>query len=200
MLSLVQTTLASFAGLIVLSLWKIWPMLSRAYTSPLRNLSGPPSPSWFYGNIKAIQDEDNSVPQEHWAAEYGPVISYKGFFGVRRRVFWRSNSWLNSGLFVAQPPMDDGHSCAQSYSHALDRLPEVGGGAQECGENTWERLVTNTAQETCSSAVPPGQSASELVFDTRLLNVRLTLFLALRCPLHRRYASIILYNDHVTEL
>ncbi|EIW53608.1 cytochrome P450 [Trametes versicolor FP-101664 SS1] len=84
MLSLVQTALASFAGLIVLALWKIWPMLSRAYTSPLRNLPGPPSPSWIYGNIKAIQDEDNSVPQERWAAEYGPVISYKGFFGLSR--------------------------------------------------------------------------------------------------------------------
>ncbi|OJT11870.1 Cytochrome P450 3A28 [Trametes pubescens] len=84
MLSLAQTTLLSLAGLIVLALSKLWPMVSRAYNSSLKNLPGPPSPSWFYGNIKAIQDEDNSVPQERWAAEYGPVISYKGFLGLSR--------------------------------------------------------------------------------------------------------------------
>ncbi len=39
--------------------------------------------SLVWGNMKEIIDEDNSVPQERWVAEYGPTIMYRGFLGVR---------------------------------------------------------------------------------------------------------------------
>lgn len=55
----------------------------RIYTSPLLRLPGPPSDSMFFGNFKQIVKEDQSVPQEKWLAEYGPVIAYPGMFGVR---------------------------------------------------------------------------------------------------------------------
>ncbi|CDO71513.1 hypothetical protein BN946_scf184910.g12 [Trametes cinnabarina] len=34
--------------------------------------------------MKAIQDEDNSVPQERWVAQYGRTIMYPGFFRIFR--------------------------------------------------------------------------------------------------------------------
>ena len=64
-------------------LWKFHPIIIRQFTSPLRNLPGPPNDSWLKGNGKAIQEEDNSVPQERWAAEAGShTITYKGVLSV----------------------------------------------------------------------------------------------------------------------
>ncbi|OBZ66502.1 hypothetical protein A0H81_13684 [Grifola frondosa] len=64
-------------------LWKVYPTLLRPYTTSLRNLPGPPSPSWFFGNLKQIWNAENSVLQEEWVKEYGPNIMYRGFFNVR---------------------------------------------------------------------------------------------------------------------
>ncbi|KAI0364501.1 cytochrome P450 [Pilatotrama ljubarskyi] len=83
-LSLGQSVLAALAGLVGFVLWKIWPFLIRPFTTPLKNLPAPPSQSWIWGNLKAIHEEDNSVPQERWASEYGPTIMYKGFLNIDR--------------------------------------------------------------------------------------------------------------------
>ncbi|KAI0357859.1 cytochrome P450 [Trametes cingulata] len=83
-LSLGQSILAVVFGLTGFIVWSIWPFLIRPITTPLKNLPGPPSPSWLWGNLKVIHEEDNSVPQERWAAEYGPIITYKSFFSMDR--------------------------------------------------------------------------------------------------------------------
>ena len=74
---------AIVSALLLVFLHKLGPSLLRAYTTALKNLPGPPSDHWFYGNLKTIQEEDNSIPQERWTAQYGQNIIYRGFFNVR---------------------------------------------------------------------------------------------------------------------
>ncbi|KAH9847038.1 cytochrome P450 [Lenzites betulinus] len=84
MISVLLTVLLCFLGIVGAAIWKAWPLLPRCTPTALRNLPGPPNPSWFYGNMKHIQAKDNSVPQERWLAEYGPHIVYKGFLNEDR--------------------------------------------------------------------------------------------------------------------
>ncbi|OJT11871.1 Cytochrome P450 72A14 [Trametes pubescens] len=84
LLSLVQLVFAALAVVAALVIGKLGHVMYRGYVSPLNSLPGPRSTSWFWGSIKVIQQEDNSVPQERWAAEHGPVITYKGFLGLNR--------------------------------------------------------------------------------------------------------------------
>ena len=83
MLSIGQVVLYSFLGVLGSLLWKLRPFYIRPFTSQIRNLPGPRMKSLLWGNMKEIIDEDNSVPQERWVAEYGPTIMYRGFLGVR---------------------------------------------------------------------------------------------------------------------
>ncbi|KAH9886197.1 cytochrome P450 [Cubamyces lactineus] len=77
--------LAIALAILLVLLHKIGPALLRACTTPLKDLPGPPSEHWFFGNLKTIQQEDNSVPQERWAAESGQMnIMYRGFFNTER--------------------------------------------------------------------------------------------------------------------
>lgn len=78
-------TIASYAlvALLAIFLYYALPFVWRATTTPLRHVPGPPSPSLLWGNLKIIQAAENSVPQEQWAAQYGPTIAYRGIFGVR---------------------------------------------------------------------------------------------------------------------
>ncbi len=84
MISMGGLVLSALASLVALALWKLFPVVRRLYRSQLRNLPGPPNEHWFYGNLKAIHAEENSVPQERWAAEAGShTIMYRGFLSVR---------------------------------------------------------------------------------------------------------------------
>lgn len=63
-------------------LYQILSWLLSPLTSPLRNLPGPPSPSWVYGNFIDIFKADNSVLHEKWLDQYGDTIKYRVLFGV----------------------------------------------------------------------------------------------------------------------
>ncbi|KAI0822361.1 cytochrome P450 [Trametes gibbosa] len=84
MMSVIQATFLCALGFVGAVVWKAWPLLPRWTPTALRNLPGPPNPSWFYGNMQEIQAADNSVPQERWVANYGPHILYKGFLNDDR--------------------------------------------------------------------------------------------------------------------
>ncbi|KAI0329989.1 cytochrome P450 [Cubamyces sp. BRFM 1775] len=75
---------ALVSAILIILLHKLGPSLVRAYTTALKNLPGPPSDHWFFGNLKTIQEEDNSVPQERWTAQYGQNLIYRGFFNTDR--------------------------------------------------------------------------------------------------------------------
>ncbi|KAI0742833.1 cytochrome P450 [Daedaleopsis nitida] len=85
-LTLGKVLIGSVSGLVGLLLWSARSFIRLALSkTALQNLPGPPSDNWFWGNIKVIQQQDNSVPQERWAHEYGSVnLMYRGILGIPR--------------------------------------------------------------------------------------------------------------------
>ena len=100
----------SVLAIVAALLWKFYPIIIRQFTSPLRNLPGPPNHSWLKGNGKAIQEEDNSVPQERWAAEAGShTITYKGVLSVSLELFCVDPPFDTAWHPADGPLVDAGH-------------------------------------------------------------------------------------------
>lgn len=59
-------------------------LLLRQAISPLRKLPGPPSPSFFMGNLREMHDQENNDLVARWEAAYGSTFVYHGFVGGRR--------------------------------------------------------------------------------------------------------------------
>ena len=62
-------------------LWTFLMLVLRQARSPLRHLPGPPSPSFFMGNLREMHDQENNGLVARWAAEYGSTFVYRGFIG-----------------------------------------------------------------------------------------------------------------------
>ena len=56
-------------------------LLVRQARSPLRFLPGPPSPSFFIGNLREMHDQENTNLVARWEAAYGSTFVYRGFVG-----------------------------------------------------------------------------------------------------------------------
>ncbi|KAF5337476.1 hypothetical protein D9758_013586 [Tetrapyrgos nigripes] len=54
-------------------------LIYRQARSPLRHLNGPPSKSWFMGNLVEMHDQENSFLIEEWQEQYGSTFTYRGF-------------------------------------------------------------------------------------------------------------------------
>ncbi|KAJ7744469.1 hypothetical protein DFH07DRAFT_978192 [Mycena maculata] len=54
----------------------------KEFNSPLRNLQGPKSSHFFFGNFKEIWEAANYDKHEQWVKRYGPTLKYHGFFGM----------------------------------------------------------------------------------------------------------------------
>ena len=54
----------------------------RNSRSPLRNLPGPKSRSWLYGNIKEIIENGPTVAWDEWMSTYGKTFRYSGVLNV----------------------------------------------------------------------------------------------------------------------
>jgi hypothetical protein len=91
--------ISAAATLLSYGLVEIITFFYAQWTSPFNDLPGPKSKSLLYGNFKEIWQavslhkayasvnlppviQDNSVLQEQWVEEYGPTLTYKGFFSV----------------------------------------------------------------------------------------------------------------------
>ncbi|KAF8133401.1 cytochrome P450 [Boletus edulis] len=59
-------------------------LLWRQYFSPLQRLRGPPSPSFLFGNLREMYNQENTGLLYDWDATYGSTYAYKGFFGGPR--------------------------------------------------------------------------------------------------------------------
>jgi len=82
------------AALLAFGAWKLVPILLAPYTSTLKDLPGPPSPSWLYGNLKDIFKAENSVLHEAWVEKYGNTLKYRGWLG-RDRLYTLDTRALN---------------------------------------------------------------------------------------------------------
>ena len=52
-----QLVLLSSAGIVLIyGIHKIWTFIHNEMTSPVRDVPGPPSPSFIYGNFKQLSE------------------------------------------------------------------------------------------------------------------------------------------------
>ena len=56
-------------------------LIFRQWLSPLRLLSGPPSLSFFMGNLPQIHDQENNNIIATWQKQFGSTFVYRGFIG-----------------------------------------------------------------------------------------------------------------------
>ena len=62
-------------------LWTFLMLVLRQARSPLRHLPGPPSPSFFMGNLREMHDQEYTGLVARWASTYGSTFVYRGFIG-----------------------------------------------------------------------------------------------------------------------
>ncbi|KAI0078237.1 cytochrome P450 [Panus rudis PR-1116 ss-1] len=58
--------------------------LARQWLTPLRGLPGPPSHSFFMGNLREMHDQENNNLVARWTELYGHTFVYRGFLGGSR--------------------------------------------------------------------------------------------------------------------
>lgn len=61
--------------------WTFLALLVRQARSPLRHLPGPPSPSFFMGNLREMHDAENTNLVGQWERAHGSTFVYRGFIG-----------------------------------------------------------------------------------------------------------------------
>lgn len=79
MTPIIQLIIAVFS---LVALWKAVVFFVRPYVSPLRSLPGPPSPSWFWGQVKYMLELDDDALIERWIERYGNNVTFTGLFNV----------------------------------------------------------------------------------------------------------------------
>ncbi|TFK49501.1 cytochrome P450 [Heliocybe sulcata] len=84
-MSFLNILLSALTAGLVLVLWRTLPTLLRPLFS-LKNIPGPPNPSWFYGNMRELQKANSGEQVERWADEYGHVLKFKFPFSADRLV------------------------------------------------------------------------------------------------------------------
>ncbi|KAI0363653.1 cytochrome P450 [Pilatotrama ljubarskyi] len=60
--------------------WGVTSALLQNRKSPLWIAPGPPSANWLLGNLKQLDDSENDVILDQWAATYGKVVRLNAFF------------------------------------------------------------------------------------------------------------------------
>ncbi|KAJ7678518.1 cytochrome P450 [Mycena rosella] len=75
-----QLLLPIFGTLLCYVVFHLAQFLYRDFTSPLRNMVGPKSPSFLLGNFKQMADDPLST--DKWRRKFGPNFQFKGLFNV----------------------------------------------------------------------------------------------------------------------
>ncbi|PIL23484.1 cytochrome P450 [Ganoderma sinense ZZ0214-1] len=79
--STLLVVLVAPAAITLYFLWTFLMLILRQARSPLRHLPGPPSPSFFMGNLREMHDQENNGLVARWTAQYGSTFVYRGFVG-----------------------------------------------------------------------------------------------------------------------
>ncbi|KAI6042618.1 cytochrome P450 [Pisolithus marmoratus] len=61
-------------------------LLATQYLSPLKALRSPPSPSFLFGNLREMYQQENTGLLYDWEDTYGHTYSYRGFLGGYRLI------------------------------------------------------------------------------------------------------------------
>ncbi|KAF8809591.1 cytochrome P450 [Phlegmacium glaucopus] len=84
--------------LLVYAIYKISTFIYDEMTSPSRDIPGPLSPSFLYGNFKELSESSNNALEEDWLNQYGTTIRLKGMLG-RTRILTTDLKAINHILF-----------------------------------------------------------------------------------------------------
>lgn len=147
-------------------------LLWRQYFSPLQRLRGPPSPSFLFGNLREMYNQENTGLLYDWNATYGSTYAYKGFLGGSRllttdltaitHILSRSDTYQkpdfvresltamgagNEGLLTTE---GEAHrrqvSCLFPFAHSHLNCPAV---AQDIGERRHSSLLPHSFSSKC---------------------------------------------------
>ncbi|KAF9464574.1 cytochrome P450 [Collybia nuda] len=121
------------------AVYRVLRLYYEEYTSPLRDLPGPKSSSFIYGNIKDIWEAENSVLHEKWVQEYGKTIQYSGFFGIRR-LFTMDTKAINHVLMNSND-----YQKPEAARYNLSRVVGAGVLVVEGDKHRQQRRVMNPA-------------------------------------------------------
>ncbi|KAK7464224.1 hypothetical protein VKT23_006390 [Stygiomarasmius scandens] len=58
-----------------------WLLKPLWYSSPFRNIPGPPASSWFMGNLNQLYNPKGLEFHQHLSDRYGGMVKTYGFFG-----------------------------------------------------------------------------------------------------------------------
>ena len=89
-MSFLRLVLAAGTPVACYGVYKAVKFLISPYFSPMRDLQGPKSISFIWGNLEEIRKAENSKMHEEWTEKYGKVITYKGFFCVSHLLDYKS--------------------------------------------------------------------------------------------------------------
>ncbi|KAJ3480235.1 hypothetical protein NLI96_g8502 [Meripilus lineatus] len=82
-----MSLLAGFGlAVFLFAAYQIVPTLLDPFLTPLRHLRGPPTTSWFWGNVKDQSDGDAGEKTQQWVAEYGHVFRIKSLLNLDRLI------------------------------------------------------------------------------------------------------------------
>lgn len=81
-MAILRFLLAAGTSISFYGVYKLGCQFLGPYFSPLRDLPGPKSESFIWGNLGEMQTEEYIKKHEEWVETYGKVIKYKGFFNV----------------------------------------------------------------------------------------------------------------------
>lgn len=70
------------ASAVAYATWRLLRTMTQPYRSPLRQISGPPNPSWFTGVYRGDAAADILELYKQWSDEYGDTFKFNGTFGV----------------------------------------------------------------------------------------------------------------------
>ncbi|KAF4615470.1 hypothetical protein D9613_003376 [Agrocybe pediades] len=79
--SVPQLLFSVFVLFVAYGLLKLFQLIASEITSPIRDLPGPPSKSFLFGNINEMKAEDAVL--EKYVTKYGDTIKYQDMLGVR---------------------------------------------------------------------------------------------------------------------
>ncbi|WWC98172.1 hypothetical protein V866_005063 [Kwoniella sp. B9012] len=173
----------------------LWPW--REYTLPYRNLRGPKSDHWLWGNVRTFIKSEPMVPHGRWIKEFGPTFRYRVIAGMPR--FYTADPValsyvLNHGDIFPKPPqtrkgmadmLGNGVLVAEGHDHKRQRkllnpsfsplaikgmIPIFYDKAYELKEK-FINLIENTENTEGDAASPTPPKEEDVVQGTRKIDV-----------------------------
>ncbi|KAA1474007.1 cytochrome P450 [Dentipellis sp. KUC8613] len=132
--NLVVSSLGAVAlSLLLYAVVKVLRAGYAAWSSPLRDLRGPPSVSWLTGSIDGAFELDAPEAFADWVREYGPTFRFKSFGNMSKMMTTdvkAINHILTRGMefpktpethFILHPLLGDGLLSVKGHQHKMQR-------------------------------------------------------------------------------